>query len=161
MRNRKNQKNRLIHILMGIAFSFLFLHPLSPSVADPTPESPEQRDQRMAWWRDARFGMFIHWGLYAIPAGTWNGQAVEGTSEWLMHTAKIPVLDYEPLAQKFNPTAFNAEAWVSLAKRAGMKYLIITTKHHDGFSLFNSVMTDFDIMNTTFKRDIMKELADE
>jgi len=117
-------------------------------------------DARMAWWRKARFGMFIHWGLYAIPAGEWRGKIIPGVGEWIMAHAQIPVDQYEPLKKKFNPVNFNAERWVKLAKQAGVKYIVITTKHHDGFCLFDSKYTDYDIMSTPFKRDIMKELSD-
>jgi len=115
-------------------------------------------DDRMAWWRDARFGMFIHWGLYAIPAGTWKGET--NHAEWIRTTAQIPLDVYDGFINQFNPEKFDAETWVRLAKTAGMKYIVITSKHHDGFCLFDSKHTDFDVMSTPFKRDIMKELAD-
>ena len=124
-------------------------------------ETKEQRDARMAWWREARFGMFIHWGLYAVPAGTWNGQQIPHIGEWIMNNAKIPVADYEKLASQFNPAKFDADAWVSLAKSAGMKYIVITAKHHDGFAMFKSEANSFNIVDATpFKRDPMKELAE-
>lgn len=123
-------------------------------------ETKAQRDERMAWWRDARFGMFIHWGLYAIPAGEWKGETKH--AEWILTTAQIPVKEYEKFAPQFNPIKFDPAAWVSMAKDAGMKYIVITSKHHDGFSLFDSKLTDYDVMDATpFKRDIMKELAEE
>ena len=119
-----------------------------------------RQDTRLQWWRDAKFGMFIHWGLYAIPAGKWKGQPVEGIGEWIMLRARIPVAEYEQLAGQFNPTEFDADAWVSLAKRAGQKYLTITAKHHDGFCMYDSALTDYDIVDATpFGRDPMKELA--
>jgi alpha-L-fucosidase len=119
-------------------------------------------DPRLDWWRDARFGMFIHWGLYAIPAGLWKGEAIPGIGEWIMLRARIPVAEYEKLAAEFNPVKFDAAAWVSLAKRAGQQYLVITSKHHDGFCLFDSAVTDYDIVDATpFKRDVLKELAEE
>jgi alpha-L-fucosidase len=126
-------------------------------------QRPEARtDPRLDWWRDARFGMFIHWGLYAIPAGVWNGEAIPGIGEWIMLRARIPVVEYEKLAAEFNPVKFDAAAWVSLAKRAGQQYLVITSKHHDGFCLFDSAVTDYDIVDATpFKRDVLKELAEE
>jgi alpha-L-fucosidase len=106
--------------------------------------------------------MFIHWGLYATPAGQWQGKEIGGIGEWIMHRAHIPVDQYEPLAGQFNPVKFSAKEWVQIAKNAGMKYIVITSKHHDGFCLFDSDLTDYDIMDATpFKRDIMKELADE
>ncbi len=121
-------------------------------------ESSEQHDARMQWWRDARFGMFIHWGLYAIPAGEWNGVTTYG--EWIRETAKIPITTYDQFAQQCNPVKFDADAWVRMAKSAGMKYIVITSKHHDGFCLFDSKQTDFDVMSTPFKRDILRELSD-
>ncbi|MCL4220830.1 MAG: alpha-L-fucosidase [Phycisphaerales bacterium] len=114
-------------------------------------------DQRMEWWREARFGMFIHWGLYSVPAGEWNGQT--GHGEWIRTTAQIPLEQYDQLLERFNPVEFDADAWVKMAKDAGMKYIVITSKHHDGFALFDSKVSDFDVMATPFQRDIMAELA--
>ncbi|GIV77987.1 MAG: hypothetical protein KatS3mg050_2381 [Litorilinea sp.] len=126
-------------------------------------QRPEARqDPRLNWWRDAKFGMFIHWGLYAIPAGEWKGEKIPGIGEWIMYRARIPVREYEQLAREFNPVHFDAAAWVSLAKRAGQKYMVITAKHHDGFCLFKSAYTDYNIVDATpFGRDVLKELADE
>jgi alpha-L-fucosidase len=121
-------------------------------------ETKEQREARMQWWREARFGLFIHWGLYAIPAGEWNGE--KDHAEWIRQTAEIPLQEYEKFVSQFNPVKFDAEEWVRLAKEAGMKYIVITSKHHDGFCLFDSKHTDFDVMSTPFKRDILKELAE-
>jgi len=123
-------------------------------------ETKEQRDGRMAWWREAKFGLFIHWGLYAVPAGVWKGKPIPTAGEWIMFGGKIPVAEYEPLVQQFNPVKFDAKQWVRIAKDAGMKYIVITSKHHDGFCLFDSKLTDYDVMSTPFKRDIMKELSD-
>ncbi|MBI9060699.1 MAG: alpha-L-fucosidase [Marinilabiliaceae bacterium] len=122
-------------------------------------QSNESAD-KMEWWREAKFGMFIHFGLYSIPAGEYNGEQIPGYSEWLMELARIPVIDYKQYANQFNPKNFDAEAWVKMAKDAGMKYIVITSKHHDGFALFDSKVSDFDVMSTPFKRDIIKELAD-
>ncbi|MBN1479700.1 alpha-L-fucosidase [candidate division KSB1 bacterium] len=118
----------------------------------------QKATDHMAWWREARFGLFIHWGLYAIPAGEWNGET--NHAEWIRHTAQIPIETYETLVNQFNPVNFNAEEWVAFAKEAGMKYIVITSKHHDGFCLFDSKFTDFDVMSTPFQRDILKELSD-
>jgi len=118
----------------------------------------DSKDQRMEWWRDARFGMFIHWGLYSIPAGEWKGQTDH--AEWIRTTAQIPLEEYDKLVRQFNPVKFNAEEWVKAAKDAGVKYIVLTSKHHDGFCLFDSKYTDFDVMSTPFRRDILKELAD-
>ena len=112
----------------------------------------------MDWWRDARFGMFIHWGLYAVPAGEWEGTT--NHAEWIRTTAQIPLETYDEFVEQFDPVEFDAEEWVKMAKDAGMRYIVITSKHHDGFCLFNSEYTDFDIMSTPFKRDILKELSD-
>ena len=140
--------------------------PLPPPGAPQTPSPPpaagtkEARDARMAWWREARFGLFIHWGLYAEPAGTWQGKRYPKNGEWLLHDARIPVADYLPLAATFNPTKFDADAWVRAAKDAGMKYIVITAKHHDGFAMFDSKANAFNIVDATpFKRDPLKELA--
>lgn len=118
-------------------------------------------DTRLEWWRAARFGLFIHWGLYAIPAGHWQGRAIPGIGEWIMLRARIPVREYEQLASRFNPTNFDADKWVQYAKGAGQKYLTITAKHHDGFCMFDSQVTDYTIVAATpFKRDPLKELAE-
>jgi len=122
-------------------------------------ETREQKDARMNWWREARFGMFIHWGLYSIPAGEWMG--LKGHGEWIRDSAEIPVGAYDKFVGHFNPYKFDAKQWVAMAKDAGMKYIVITSKHHDGFALYDSKVSDFDVMATPFKRDILKELAEE
>jgi alpha-L-fucosidase len=121
-----------------------------------------QNDVRLKWWREARFGLFIHWGLYAIPAGSWQGNEIPGIGEWIQQRARIPLAKYEQFATQFNPQKFNASQWVSLAKRAGQKYLVITAKHHDGFCLFKSSSTPYNIVDgTPFGRDVIAELAQE
>lgn len=130
------------------------------SAAASAPESAAGRDSRMAWWREARFGLFIHWGLYAIPGGTWDGKKASGTGEWILQNAKITVPDYEKLLPLFNPVEFDAKAWAKMTKDAGMRYLVITSKHHDGFCLWDSKETEWDVAATPFKRDILAELAD-
>ncbi|MFH1945052.1 MAG: alpha-L-fucosidase [Acidobacteriota bacterium] len=131
-----------------------------PAVSGEQQETRAQFDERMEWWREARFGLFLHWGLYAIPAGEWKGET--NHAEWILQTAQIPVDEYVRFAPQFNPVEFDAADWVRMAKEAGMKYIVITSKHHDGFCLFDSEMTDFDVMDATpFKRDILKELAEE
>ena len=133
---------------------------LSQALAAQTAAPDPERDKRLQWWREARFGMFIHWGLYAVPAGEWKGQPIAGIGEWIMNRAKIPVKEYEQLAGQFNPVKFNAEQWVQLAKDAGMKYIVITSKHHDGFAMYGSKVSRYNIVDATpFKRDPMKELA--
>ena len=134
-------------------------HPVPP-IQDT--ETHTQKNVRLQWFREARFGMFIHWGLYSIPAGRWDGKEIEGIGEWIMNRASIPVADYKALAPKFNPTQFSAETIVGLAKAAGMKYIVITSKHHDGFAMFDSKADPFNIVEATpFKRDPLKELAAE
>ena len=124
------------------------------------PETKQQRDKRMAWWREARFGLFIHWGIYSVPAGEWDGET--GYGEWIMRNAKIPIARYEQFAGQFNPVKFNAKEWVDIAKKAGMKYIVITSKHHDGFSMYDTKVINYDIVDSTpFKRDVLRELADE
>lgn len=134
--------------LLAIATSFLFSG-CKKNVPD-----------KMDWWHEAKFGMFIHWGLYAVPAGSHQGNAVDGYGEWIMSNGKIPVAEYARYAEQFNPVDFNAEEWVKLAKDAGMKYIVITSKHHDGFALFDTKASGFNVMDATpFKRDIIKEIA--
>jgi len=129
--------------------------------SDPAKETPAQREDRMQWFREARFGMFIHFGLYAAPGGDWNGQKVGGIGEWIMNNGRIPVTDYEKLASQFNPSKFSGKEWVAIAKNAGMKYIVITSKHHDGFALFDSKVSNYSLAKASpFKRDLLKELAD-
>jgi len=133
-----------------------------PPAVDPLKESPAQRDARMAWWREARFGLFMHWGIYAVPAGEWKGleKTKDLWGEWIMQRARIPVKEYEPLAKQFNPVRFNADEWVRLAREAGMRYMVITAKHCDGFAMFASKASKYNIVDATpFGRDPMKELA--
>jgi alpha-L-fucosidase len=117
---------------------------------------------KLAWWEEARFGLFIHWGLYSIPGGVWKGEDVHGIGEWIMYNAQIPVSEYSELAGEFNPVEFDAAGWVAVAKSAGMRYLVITAKHHDGFALFHSPSNPYNIVDATpFGRDPMAELAAE
>jgi len=116
---------------------------------------------RMAWWNKARFGMFIHWGVYSVPAGVYDGKKFPGLGEWLMHDAKISVDTYQAYAKDFNPTKYDPEKWVLMAKDAGVKYIVITTKHHDGFAMFDSKASDWNIVKRTpYGKDVIKMLAD-
>ena len=115
-------------------------------------------DDRMAWWREARFGLFVHWGLYALLAGEWGGRTDYG--EWIRNNAKIPIDEYETLVGRFNPVRFDADRVAALAASAGQRYLVITTKHHDGFCLWNTKQTDFNVMRTPYRTDIMRLVAD-
>lgn len=136
-----------------------------PPVAAPSPdphanETRAQRDARMKWWREAKFGLFIHWGLYAVPAGRDGGKPVGGLGEWIMHDARIPVADYAAYAKQFDPERFHADQWVSVAKAAGMKYIVLTAKHHEGFAMFPTKVDDYNIAaQTPFKRDPVGEMA--
>jgi len=117
---------------------------------------------KMKWWKDAKFGMFIHWGLYSIPAGEWKGTKTKigETTEWIQTYMKIPVDDYKALAAQFNPTQFNADEFVRIAKDAGMKYMVLTSKHHEGFAMFKS-SDPFNVVDATpYKRDIVKALSE-
>ena len=149
-----------ISIWRAALWSCLFA---SFAAAAPAPAGPDlTREQRIQWWREARFGMFIHWGLYSIPAGVWKDKVHDtGYSEWIMFSEKIPVREYEQLAGKFNPVKFDAKAWTGIAQKAGMKYMVLTTKHHDGFSMFKSRLTHYNVADATpFKRDVTRELSD-
>ena len=147
--------------------------PQATPVATPTPdpehpvssvpgETKAARDARMAWWRDAKFGMFIHWGVYSVPAGYYKEKPVGGIGEWIMNKGKIPMAEYQTFAKQFTADKFDAAKFVSAAKDAGMKYIVITTKHHDGFAMFDSKVNDWTIVRATpFKKDPIKELAEE
>ncbi len=130
----------------------------SPSDASPFGETQIQHDERMGWWREARFGLFIHWGLYAEHGNELNGHRGGRYSEWLIQG--VPNEEYEKLVDRFNPTEFDADAIVRLAKQAGMKYIVITTKHHEGFSMWNSESNPYNVMVTPWQRDAMKEMAE-
>jgi len=132
----------------------------STGAGQASTSNPEQT-ARLKWFHEAKYGLFIHWGLYSIPAGEWKGKRIVGLGEWIMNRAQIPVREYERLAAGFSPYHFNADDWVQLALDAGMKYIVITSKHHDGFAMFDSKVTSYDVVDATpFKRDILKELAD-
>jgi len=116
---------------------------------------------KMEWWQNARFGMFIHWGIYSVPAGVYQGKEISGIGEWIMNNAKIPVAEYKKYAAQFNPVDFDADEWIRLAKEAGMKYIVITSKHHDGFAMFHSRVSPYNIVDATpFKRDVIGEIAE-
>ena len=146
--------NRWISVVLLVAFVAFLI----PGMASGQSIS---QDAKMKWFREAKFGLFIHWGLYCIPAGEWKGQPIVGIGEWIMNRAKIPVKEYEQLAQQFNPAKFKAEEIVKLAEDAGMKYIVITSKHHDGFAMYHSKVSKYNVVDATpFKRDVLKELAD-
>lgn len=114
-----------------------------------------------AWFKQAKFGMMIHFGLYSLPAGEWKGQRMDGIGEWIQAHFRIPNAEYGALAKAFNPICFQAEEWVKLAKDAGMEYFVITSKHHDGFALFDSEYDDYNVVKATpFGRDIIAEIGE-
>jgi alpha-L-fucosidase len=147
-----------------IAVSLLLLGTMIPVLpthaAEPAPETPQQKAARLAWWKSGKLGLFLHWGAYSQEGGSYKGQGTD-YHEWLMLQAKIPIKEFEKYAAGLNPVKFNADAWVRAAKDAGMTYIVITTKHHDGFAMYHSASDKFNIVDgTSFKRDPMKELAD-
>ncbi len=150
-------------ILSGILALPLMAHATDPGVLKERNETEAQRDERMAWFRDARFGMFIHWGLYAQYGGFWHGKSTKTNrcAEWLMFAAKAPVAEYAAAAKDFNPMNYDADAWVRAAKAAGMKYIVITTKHHEGFAMFKTAASPFNIVDASpYGKDVLKPLAE-
>jgi alpha-L-fucosidase len=144
-------------IICLVSLLTLALHAQTPAPRPPDPA----RERRLEWFREAKYGLFIHWGLYAIPAGEWQGKRSLGLGEWIMNRSKIPVAEYKKLASQFNPVKFNPDEWVQLAQDAGMKYIVITSKHHDGFAMFRSKVSPYNVVDATpFKRDVLRELAD-
>jgi alpha-L-fucosidase len=151
----------LIALLMTQAFQPANAQQPADSPDPYASETKEQRDARMDWFREARFGMFIHWGVYAVPAGTYNGKRIDGIGEWIMSRGKIPMAEYQAYAKQFNPVKYDPDEWVRLAKEAGMKYIVITSKHHDGFALFDSKVSEWDVVDATpYGKDLLKPLAE-
>ncbi len=156
---KKNIGILSVVLLTGFLLSFFSCGDSKNSVNNAETISKEER---LAWFKNAKFGLFIHWGPYSRLAGEWNGKQVPvgQNAEWIMKKLKIPVKEYRELATQFNPVLFNADEWVNLAKNTGMKYLVITAKHHDGFAMYHSQVSDYNIVDATpFKRDPMSELA--
>src|SRR6478609_3637397 len=144
---------------MKMKASNLLVAALIALISGPALAGESTSSDRMAWFKEARFGMFIHWGIYAVPAGEWDGKT--NYAEWIQLQAKVPTADYAKFAAQFNPVKFDAKAWAKAAHDAGMKYVVITAKHHDGFCMYDSKLTDWDIVDATpYKKDPMKELAD-
>jgi alpha-L-fucosidase len=147
---KNNIKNIIAPALIACAVGFCGVS--TAATGEPNSVSQEtsaQRDARMAWWRDAKFGMFIHWGVYSVPAGVYHGTNVSGIGEWIMSRAKIPMAEYQGYAKEFNPVKFDADAWVKAAHDAGMKYIVITSKHHDGFAMFDTHVSPWGITHAT------------
>ena len=145
-----NMKKLLIHFLLLFALPCVSLRSIAQTKPSIGAETPEQRSQRMQWWTDARFGMFIHWGLYALPA----------RHEWVKHNERIDSEHYQKYFDNFDPDHFDPKKWAKAAKAAGMKYAVLTTKHHEGFCLFDSKYTDYKATNTAAKRDLVREYVD-
>ena len=124
-------------------------------------EAIPQMPERFKWFEEAKFGLFIHWGLFSIPASMWNGVPASRTSEYIMMQKEIPARIYEKLAGHFNPFQFDAERWVQMAEDAGMKYIVFVSKHHDGFAMYHSKVSPYNVVDATpWKRDPLKELAE-
>ena len=151
---------KLLILTAGLALSAgLTPTPAQTNQTDKV-ETPAQRDARMGWWREAKFGMFIHWGVYSVPAGFYQDKPVKGIGEWIMNSGKIPMADYQAFAKQFNPVKFDAAEWVHTAKQAGMNYIVITTKHHDGFAMFDTKASPWNIVQATpYGKDPLKDLA--
>jgi alpha-L-fucosidase len=163
MRKYINFCGALLAITAFILCSSLTNNPLPPKHIAPKRKIVKRAevDSKMEWWSKARFGMFIHWGVYSVPAGVYNGIQDKSLGEWIMHNQKIPVATYQAYAKSFNPVDYDPERWVQIAKAAGMKYIVITTKHHDGFAMFNSKASDWNIVQRTpYGKDVIKMLAD-
>src|SRR5687768_18559554 len=144
--NRKDKSMPFQTFIRVLILLLLTVGSMHAQNYQPATENLKNRE----WFQNAKFGLFIHWGVYSVL----------GDGEWIMNNRQIPIGAYEKLPAFFNPIEFDAKAWVQMAKDAGMKYITITSKHHDGFSLWDSKQTEFDVMSTPFKRDILKELAD-
>jgi alpha-L-fucosidase len=154
-------RRRLITVLAGLTCLWAGLCATGAEVSPYANETPAQRDARMKWFREARFGLFIHWGVYSVPAGTYKDKRIDGIGEWIMFNAKVPVNEYREFATRFDPVKYNPDEWVRTAKEAGMKYIVITSKHHDGFALFDSKASDWNVVKATpYGKDLLKPLAE-
>ena len=150
-------KKALISVALPLLLACSPVIAQAPLPQTPVAQTPAEK-ARVAWFEDARFGLFIHWGLYAVPAGEWKGKTDYG--EWIMMSTKMSAADYAHFADQFDPQHFDPNAWVRVAKAAGMRYVVLTTKHHEGFSLWDSKVNSFNVVRATpFKRDVVKELS--
>ncbi|MCK9450955.1 MAG: alpha-L-fucosidase [Bacteroidales bacterium] len=140
---------------------FLILTSCKTDTSNHTPSTQTDEREALSEWENQKFSMFIHWGLYSLPAGVWQGEKINGYSEQIKGHAKISREEYRKLVSQFNPTNWSADSVALLAKRAGMKSIVITAKHHDGFCLFDSKYTTFDVVDATpYQKDVLKDLAD-
>lgn len=146
----------------------IFFWALWLSLVTPHAIAQQNNPQRANWFREARFGMFVHWGLYSILGGSYGGRTLPDTTlkngrswyaEWIQQRLEVPEPVYRKLVKQFNPVLFNADQWILEAKNAGMRYFVITAKHHDGFALWDSKVSTYDLGSTAYKKDILGELA--
>jgi alpha-L-fucosidase len=152
-------KKILLLVLGGMMLAF-FTDCSTASNNEISSTQSEDPQDRMEWWREAKFGLFIHWGVYAVPAGKYGENT--GHGEWIMHRAQIPSKEYKQYASQFNPVKYDPAFWVEVAKDAGMRYIVITSKHHDGFALYDSEVTDWDVVDATpYGKDLLAPLVDE
>ena len=150
---------KIIYLALSLVCTHLWAQANEQAVKPQPAVTKDFHDARMKWFREARFGMFIHWGVYAVPAGVYQGKDVDGIGEWIMLKAQIPVVDYKCFAQDFTASKYNPEAWAALAKKAGMRYVVMTAKHHDGFALFDSASSDWNAVKSSgAKRDLIAPL---
>ncbi len=157
--HRKSVTKLLVTTCLIVHFSGLGLS--SAQAVEAQKESLEAYNERMQWFADTQYGLFIHFGGYSLLGGVWKGEQIKGYSEWIQGKAQIDRDEYAKVALQFNPTQFNADLIVKNAKDAGMTYLVITAKHHEGFCLWDSAYTEYDVASTPFKkRDILQELKE-
>ena len=124
-------------------------------------ENDEKLNAARRWFKEAQYGLMVHWGLYALLGGEWRGRVMPGIAEWAQAYFRIPNAEYAALAKAFDPIFFNADEWVQIARDAGMKYVVFTSKHHDGFAMFRSKVSRFNVVDATpFGRDVVGELAE-
>lgn len=161
MKSRLSHRFALALLAIGLAAVASRTFGQATPAKSASSETPADRDARMKWWREAKFGMFIHWGVYSVPAGTYKGKQIEHIGEWIMLDGEIPCAEYRGFAKEFNPVKYDPNAWAQLAKDAGMKYMVITSKHHDGFANFPSDASDWDIADASpYGKDLIGPLAD-
>jgi len=154
----RNMKKPLM-ILICLATALNGFSQSNDEMLDEWAKMSDSKKDDYKEYNNAKFGMFIHWGAYSTLGGIWKDKQIPGLGEWIMYHAQIPRSEYKEVCKRFNPVGFNAEDWVKLAKEAGMKYMVAMTKHHDGFSMYRSNVTDFNIYDyTPFKRDPVEEL---
>ena len=146
---------RALAIVVCVMMTFPGLRAQGPRV-----KAYKDTTDKMEWWREARFGLFIHWGVYSVPGGVYDGHTIGHAGEWIMNRGKIPVAEYQAYAKQFDPVKYDPDAWVRMARDAGMKYIVITAKHHDGFAMFKTGASRWNIVDATpYGKDVLKPLA--